>query len=118
TPAQEDFYAIQGTAGQLITIQVISRNNTLNSHPIVPELELVDPSGGGQVIAYNEKEFESLDSTLLDVMLPETGTYYVGVDSLLGAGDYQLFMYSFATGSGPGSGDTLVGGNGNVTLRG
>src|SRR5262249_38754710 len=115
TRTQEDFYAINGQAGQVMTLQVISRNNTLNAHPIIPELEVLDANGNQ--IAYNEREFESLDSTLLDVTLPTTGTYYIGVDSFLSltAGDYQLFLYSFATGTAQNSGDTLVGGSGNDT---
>jgi hypothetical protein len=120
TKTQEDFYAFTGHAAQLMTFQVLSNNNTLNAHPIVPELVLVGPDG--KVLAYNVHGFESADSTLLDVTLPTDGTYYVGVDSLLGltTGNYQLLMYSFATSTGPSSagGDTLVGGNGSSTLVG
>src|SRR5262249_14889097 len=92
---QQDFYAFNGHAGQLMTFQVTSNNNTLNPHPIIPELLVVGPSG--QVVGYNRNEFESADSTLLDVTLPADGTYYVGVDSYqaLTAGNYQLFLYSF-----------------------
>ena len=119
-PNEEDFYAFTGQAGQLMNFQVISATNTLNPYPILPELVLVGPNG--QVVAYNQHEFESSDSTLLDVTLPATGTYYVGVDSYkqTTVGNYQLFMYSFATSAGPsqGGGDTLVGGNGNDTLIG
>jgi hypothetical protein len=79
TPAQEDFYAISGHAGELMTFQVISYNNTLNPRPILPELLVVGPSG--QVVGYNRYEFESTDSTLMDITLPADGTYYVGVDS-------------------------------------
>ena len=119
TNTQEDFYAFSGQAGQLMNFQVISFNNTLNAHPIIPELVLVGPNG--QVLAYNVHEFESPDSTLLDVTLPTTGTYYVGVDSLLSltAGNYQLFMYTFATtGASGATGDTMVGGTGNDTMYG
>jgi hypothetical protein len=120
TKTQEDFYAFTGHAGQVMTFQVISNDDTLNPHPIIPELVLVGPDG--KVLAYNVHEFESADSTLLDVTLPTDGTYYVGVDSLLGltAGNYRLFMYSFATSTAPSSagGDTLVGGNGSSTMVG
>src|SRR5262245_26902518 len=79
TPTQEDFYAFNATAGQVMTFQVISLNNTLNAHPIIPELIVLDANG--DVVAYNQKGFESLDSALIDVVLPATGTYYIGVDS-------------------------------------
>jgi hypothetical protein len=113
----QDFYAINGQAGQIMTFAVISNNNTLNFNPILPELVLIGPDG--QVIAYNAHEFESADSALLDVTLPKDGTYYVGVDSLQNrGGNYQLFMYSFATNSNAplATGDTIVGGSGNDTL--
>src|SRR5262249_46895545 len=97
--------------------------------PILPALEVLDSSG--QVLpyhgdtsngAFNIHEFESGDSTLLDVVLPTTGTYYIGVLDRASApvGYYQLFLYSFAAGTGPsgGRGDTLVGGSGNDTLIG
>jgi hypothetical protein len=119
TTAEEDFYAFNAHAGQLMTFQVISNNNTLNPRPIISELLVVGPSG--QVVGYNRNEFESSDSTLMDITLPADGTYYVGVDSYqaLTAGNYQLFMYSFATsGSSAGGGATLVGASGNDTLVG
>jgi large repetitive protein len=119
TPSQTDFYAFKGKDGQLMTFQVISNANTQNPNPILPELLVVGPNG--QVVGYNVREFESADSTLLDLYLPQDGTYYVGVDSLLGltVGNYQLLMYSFAaTNTDPSSGDTLVGGGGQDTLVG
>ena len=104
-----------------MTFQIISNTDTQNTNPIIPELLVVGPNG--QVIGYNVHEFESADSTLIDVTLPTTGAYYIGVDSLLNltAGNYQLFVYSFATSTTPspaGAGDTLSGGSGNDTLVG
>jgi Ca2+-binding RTX toxin-like protein len=119
SPDQADYYTFNGQADQEMTFQVISNNNTQNPNPILPELLVVGPTG--QVLGYNVHEFESNDSTLLDVTLPTAGAYYVGVDSVLGqtAGNYQLFMYSFATSAAAAaSGDTLVGGVGNDTLVG
>ena len=99
-----------------MTFQVISGTDTLNTHPILPELLVIGPDGN--VIAYNVHEFESGDSTILDVTLTQGGTYYVGVDALLGltTGSYELFMYSFATSDPAAGGDTLIGGGGNDTI--
>ncbi len=119
---EEDFYAFQGQAGQVMNFQVISGTDSLNPTPFIPELVLVDSNG--QVVAYNQHEFESSDSTLLDITLPASGNgnYYIGVDSYKNqsAGNYRLFLYSFTRSDGPsqGGGDTLVGGNGNDTLIG
>src|SRR5262249_6620848 len=134
TPAQEDYYAFHGHAGQVLTFQVISNYATLNAQPVLnPELALFDASGNTLAYngntntlsppflmgAYNLHGFESQDPILLDVIWPADGTYYVGVDSFQdgSAGSYQLFMYSFGT-AATASGDTLVGGNGQDTLVG
>jgi hypothetical protein len=115
---QEDFYAIQGRADRYMTFQVISNNDTLNARPFLPELILLDAAGN--VVSANVHSFESADSTIFDIVLPEDGTYYVGVDALHGLteGNYQLFVYSFATREGTGGGDSLTAGAGNDTLVG
>ena len=65
---------------------------------------MVGPNGPGDWLQ-RPLEFESADSTILDVTLPSTGSYYIGVDSVLSdlgfatpASNYELFMYSFAGG--------------------
>jgi Ca2+-binding RTX toxin-like protein len=117
-PGQVQYFSFNGTAGQLMTFQVISATDTLNAQPILPALELLDARGN--VLAFNVHEFESSDSTLFDVTLPADGTYYVGVldQPQSPAGNYQLFMYSFALGASSATGATLVGGSGNDTLVG
>ena len=144
-PGQADFYAVQATAGEVMTFQVISNNMTLNPLPFDPELIVTDgfrqPRGvSGQHEhfppgspffsgAYNLHEFESNDSTLYDVTFSTAGTYYVGVDASpltpRATGIYQLDMYSFATSTIPPSpsldglfGDTIVGGAGKDTVVG
>ncbi|HVS38582.1 MAG TPA: Ig-like domain repeat protein, partial [Gemmataceae bacterium] len=114
-----DWYAFTGQAGQVMTFQVISNTDTLNPNPVaIPELVVV--GADGQILGFNVHEFESADSTILDVTLPADGTYYIGVSSVVPTltGAYQLFMYSFAASSQASSagGDTLVGGGGNDTL--
>src|SRR5262249_47327999 len=83
----------------------------------------------GNLIAFNDDEFESQDSMITDFTLPADGLYYVVVDSFtpdgvndFQTGNYELYMYSFATvGSSvmpPASGSTLVAGSGNDVLIG
>ncbi|HVX14299.1 MAG TPA: MBG domain-containing protein [Pirellulales bacterium] len=129
-PNEQDFYAFQGTAGELMNFQAISNTNTSNPHPFFTELVLLDASGDLlDPIAYNLHDFESTDSSIVDVTLPSTGTYYIGIDAYAGVpqnisptspGDYQLFMYSFATTAGTmpatSGGDTMVGGAGGDTF--
>jgi len=78
------------------------------------------------VIAYDDDSFQDTDSSIIDLTLPTTGTYYAMVtsspkSSALGeplTGNYELFMYTFATGGDPPAGDTLYAGSGDDTLVG
>ena len=130
--SEQDFYAFTGSAGELMSFQAISRTDTLNAHPFFTELVLVDSTGDlKHPVAYNLHDFESTDSSIVDVTLPSTGTYYIGIDAFNGLpqpispaspGDYQLFMYSFAataaTTPAAGGGDTMQGGSGSDTFIG
>ncbi len=92
---------------------------------------LVIYNSSGQVIAYNDDSFQDSDSTIIDLTLPYTGTYYAMVTSSpksasLGeplTGDYELFMYTFSAGTTPastpgtaGPGDSLYAGSGDDTI--
>ena len=77
----------------------------------------------GNVIAYNDDSFQDTDSTIIDLTLPTTGTYYVEVTAsakeglpIQQTGDYELFMYTFATDGDPPAGDTMYGGSGDDTI--
>ena len=83
----------------------------------------------GNVIAYNDDSFQDYDSTIIDLTLPTTGTYYVEVTpstKLLQPGEplsddtgaYELFMYTFATNGDPPAGDTMYAGSGQDTIVG
>ena len=66
-------------------------------------LNLLDSNGnavayfGGPDGAVNDDEFESFDSILVDLVLPEDGVYFLRVGSFRdeGAGDYELFVTRF-----------------------
>ena len=49
-----------------------------NQGPFDTYLAIYDSSG--QVIAYNDDSFQDTDSTIIDLTLPTTGTYYVDGD--------------------------------------
>src|SRR5262249_18384686 len=116
-------------AGDLVTVQVLSvalRGRI--SNPIDSVLRVYDAAGN--LVPYylgtpaeNDDNFENQDALLLDLQLPTTGTYYIEVSTYTNTdiGDYELFVYSFATtttGRLGGGGDTLVGGPGNDVLIG
>jgi Ca2+-binding RTX toxin-like protein len=120
-PGQEDFYAIPGHAGEVMSFEVTAEDNTLNPRPFPPELEVLD--GTGHTLGYNVHNFESADPMILDLTLPADGTYYVGVDAFgeQATGDYRLLMYSLSAvngGAPQGNGVTVYGGGGNDTLVG
>ena len=83
------------------------------------------------MIEYNDDSFQDADSSIIDLTLPYTGTYYAMVTSSPKSvslkepltGDYELFMYTFAAGATaaypsttPGLGDTIYAGSGDDTI--
>jgi len=120
-PRQEDFYAITGHAGEVMSFEVVSEDNTLNPEPFPAELEVLDSTG--HQLGYSVHNFESADPMIFDLTLPADGTYYVGVDAYgeQATGDYQLQMYSLsavAGGTPQGPGATVTSSGGNDTLVG
>ena len=129
-----DFYSFTAIAGTLINFQLMSvlltrslapagtAPNDFNQGPFDTYLAIFNSSG--QVIASSDDSFQNPDSTIIDLTLPYTGAYYAMVTSSpksasLGeplSGDYELFMYTFATGGDPPSGDTMYAGSGNDTI--
>ena len=112
-----DFYSFTAQAGTLINFQLMSAALTRsvapagttptgdNQGPFNTYLVIYDSSG--QVIEYNDDSFQGADSSIIDLTLPTTGTYYAMVTSSPNSvalkqpltGDYELFMYTFAAGA-------------------
>ena len=98
---EEDFYSFEAEAGDLFNFEVISTVPGRIFDNIDPQISILDSSGNlvdyfGQD-AFNDDEFESLDSILIDLVLPETDTYFVRVNafSVTDLGDYELFLHRF-----------------------
>jgi hypothetical protein len=100
---QHDWYQFSGTAGDIINAEVMSvvpsRFGAFDIDPMIDifmpnEVSLV-PQGVGA--AFNDDEFESLDSTLIDIVLPATGTFYARVRafSFGDTGNYELYLFRF-----------------------
>ena len=114
-----DFYSFTAQAGTLINFQLMSAVLTrsvepsgtsptdYNQGPFDTYLAIYNSSG--QMIASNDDSFQDTDSSIIDLTLPTTGTYYAMVTSSPKSGslkepltgDYELFMYTFATGATP-----------------
>ncbi len=136
-----DFYSFTAQAGTLINFELMSVALTRS---VAPEgtaatdynqgpfnTYLVIYNSSGQVIEYNDDSFQDTDSSIIDLTLPYTGTYYAMVTSSPNSvslkqpltGDYELFMYTFAAGTSaanspttPGLGDTIYAGPGDDTI--
>jgi hypothetical protein len=119
--AQPDFYTFQGQAGDLMNFEVMSAGLTRIAQPFDSVLYVYGPDGN--LVAWNDDQFEPSDSAVTDLTLPATGTYTVEVDSYQHAtgkpatpGDYELFLYRSATYNATSGNDVLEGQGGNDTL--
>jgi hypothetical protein len=107
TVGQADYYSFSGTAGDIINAEVISLvPDRFGAGDVDGAITMFMPDGVTPVVhgigtAFNDDEFESFDSALIDIVLPATGTYYVRVNSSpLAPGDtgaYELYLYRFRT---------------------
>src|SRR5262249_7681290 len=111
--SEDDYYSFVGKAGDLMNIEVLSSSLNRTVNPMDSGVRLFASSG--KLLAVNDDEFETHDSTLIDATLPADGVYYVEVDTFTpdgvidsDVGTYELFLYSFATGPSLGAGDTIV----------
>ncbi|MBL8819205.1 MAG: pre-peptidase C-terminal domain-containing protein, partial [Planctomyces sp.] len=87
--SESDWYSFDGNAGDIVTIEVMSRAlkryYTSNATSIDSVLRLYNAAG--ELVqtfgtdAVNDDEFESSDSLLMDVILPEDGQYFIEVDT-------------------------------------
>src|SRR5439155_1099187 len=101
--SENDYYSFLGHQGDLVNIEVNSGVLSRIAQPIDSMLEVYDAAGN--LIAFNDDEFESRDSRVFDFRLPADGLYYVVVDTYApdaahdaATGDYELFLTTFATG--------------------
>src|SRR5262249_14369262 len=98
--SENDVYSFVGRAGHLYDLDVYSSTLPRTANPIGSVLRLYDASG--KLLATSDDDFESHDSSLLDVRLPADGTYYVVVSSYnppggpgLDVGAYELYLQRY-----------------------
>ena len=103
TAGQVDLYRIEAGAGALLNIEVISDviSDRFGFESIDPQLTVLDDTGNPVdyygAPAFNDDEFESFDSILIDLILPEDGDYFIQVNafSSFDTGSYELFVNQF-----------------------
>jgi Ca2+-binding RTX toxin-like protein len=122
---ETDVYRFAGRAGDLLNLQVMSEAlNRYAGQAIDAVLKVYDASGN--VVATSDDEFETHDPSIIDLLLPADGTYYIEVktsgttahDGLFPIGKYELFAFRFDTASPADVGDSLEGRGGNDLLAG
>ena len=72
-----DYYSFTAQAGTLINFQLMS--DLLTRPGGAFDTTLTVYNSNGNVIAYNDDSFQDTDSTIIDLTLPTTGTYYIEV---------------------------------------
>ncbi|MFO0796476.1 MAG: tandem-95 repeat protein [Gemmataceae bacterium] len=136
--SENDVYAVQGKAGDLLTVEVLSVTLRARISNTIDGVVRVYDAAGNLLTYYgrpaeNDDGFDNSDPLLQDVRLPADGTYYVVVDTYTGpgvpdtdTGGYELLLYSYPAPGAPGPnqllgvgpGDSVVGGAGADVLVG
>ena len=138
TPGMSDFYSFTALAGDIINLEAMSAVPGSQTPPrfvntIDPVITVFDASGNavalGSGVAVNDDELESMDSVIVDLIIPADGTYFVEVTTSSGleTGDYELFISNFKTITPPtfangsfvpptAASDAMNGGEGNDTI--
>ncbi len=98
--SESDYYSISGSAGDAVTIEVMSqvlRHRIGN--PIESILRVYDAAGqkipyhANALGAFNDDTFENTDSVLIDLVLPSTGTFTIEVDTFsFAAPEFASYM--------------------------
>ncbi len=96
-----DFYSFEGFAGDLINIEVMSQALDRLNGTADTQLTVLNSSGNEVnyfgTDAFNDDEFETLDSAIIDLTLPADDTYFLQVNAFSGndTGNYELFIHRF-----------------------
>jgi hypothetical protein len=123
-----DVYRISGRRGDLLNIQVMSsaldRYKQLSSSDDLDAV-LTVYDAAGNVVSLSDDEFETRDPSIIDLVLPADGIYYIEVKGFYhddgqaaDTGSYELFLSRFEAASVNDAGDILEGRGGNDTLAG
>ena len=90
-----DYFKFDGTAGQIVSIEVMSDVLDHRLDPFDPKLELLD-GAGTPLAGIITDSIDGSDPILFDFTLPADGPYFIEVASegmLPGLGEYELLVY-------------------------
>ena len=99
-PGQRDRYRVEGRAGDLLNLQVMSQSlSRLAGESFDAVLEVRDAAGN--VVAFSDDDAECTDPEIVDLRLPADGEYVVEVRgySPAATGEYELFAWRYDTAS-------------------
>jgi Ca2+-binding RTX toxin-like protein len=138
TPGVSDFYSFNAQSGDLINVEAMSNVLAMQTpprftNPFDTLITVFDAAGNevmqGTGVAVNDDEIEAtMDSVIIDLVIPADGTYFIEVTSSSGleTGSYELFVSNFDTITPPtlttgfvpqaAASDTMNGGTGNDTI--
>ncbi len=99
--SMSDWYSFEGRAGELINIDVLSNsvarfgtgaNGALTRNDYVDTIVRVYDASGNLIryydgLAVNDDTFEPTDSSLIDLLLPAAGEYFIEIDTFNRLGD-------------------------------
>ena len=124
-----DYYKFTGMAGEIVNVELLA-NSIQPLRGDAFDGALAINKSDGTLLAENDDDFEGTkDATLLDVVLPANGTYFIAVSRSIvpslpaPGGRYELFVSRFRALTGgtvlpSTTGDTLIGGAGSDTVQG
>ncbi|MEN9667141.1 MAG: hypothetical protein RLZZ326_3504, partial [Planctomycetota bacterium] len=123
-----DIYRMSGRRGDLLNIQVMSAALARYKHSssaLDLDAVLTVYDEAGNAVALSDDEFETHDPSIIDLVLPVDGVYYIEVKGFhhddgaaADTGTYELFLSRFDAASRDDGGDVLEGRSGNDTLVG
>jgi hypothetical protein len=100
---ETDTYRFEARAGDLFNFEVMSQaiaqrfSNTVNNSRLFILDETGTPVDYYGTDAFNNNEFETRDSIIIDLFIPADGTYYAQIDTVgnTDTGSYEFFAYRF-----------------------
>jgi Ca2+-binding RTX toxin-like protein len=119
--SEDDVYSFSAVPGEWFHFEINSLVLGRVANPIDSILRVYDSAGN--LLAWNDDEFETADAVILDWQASTAGSYYIVVDTYtpdgvrdFDTGAYELFAYRIAEGPNLGLGDTIVTGAGADTV--